>query len=114
MIFKHINGQWDTQFKIEKEDRKFGNKSGKKRIDASTKTWNDALKIALRRGVQKAVEATSNSIGNETADKITSKSNKSNNVDKISTEPEKVSEIPQRIYTSPEKHQQIINDLRLF
>lgn len=47
---------------MEKKIRKYRNKPGKRLIDFSTKTWNDALKTSLKKRVQKAVEATSNSI----------------------------------------------------
>ena len=74
-------------------------------MDTATKTGICAVKIASERVVQKTAEATGDLIGNRTADKITSIV-KSKEDDKR----EKVKEI----YISPEKRQQIIDDLRLF
>ena len=52
--------------------RKFGDKYGKKLIDAATKTGLDAAKAASKRVVQKTAEATGGLIGNKIAYKITS------------------------------------------
>ena len=83
--------------------KKIGDKYGKKIMNTATKTGIDAAKTASKRVVQKTSEATRDLIGNEIADKITSigkpKENEQTN---------KVEEI------SPEKRQQIIEDLRLF
>ena len=81
--------------------RKLGHKNGTKLIDTATKTEIDAAKTASKRVVQKTAEATGDLIGNEIADKITS----------IGKPKEKEIE---EIYISPEKRQQIIDDLRLF
>ena len=78
--------------------RKFGDKYGKKLIDTATKTGIDAAKTS-KRVVQKTAEATGDLIGNKIADKITSIG-----------KPKEIEEI----YISPEKRQQIIDDLRLF
>ena len=48
--------------------RKFGNKYGKKLMDAATKTGMDAAKTASKRVVQKTAEATRDLIGNRIAD----------------------------------------------
>ena len=82
--------------------KNFGNKYGKKLMDAATKTGMDAAKIASKRVVQKTAEATGDLIGNKIADEITS----------IGKPKEK--EKPEEIYILPEKRQQIIDDLRLF
>ena len=79
--------------------RKLNNKYGKKLIDTATKTGIDATKNASKRVVQKTAEATGDLIGNKIADQITSIG--------------KPKEI-EGIYISPEKRQQIIDDLRLF
>ena len=76
-----------------------GNKYGKTLIDTATKTGIDAAKMASKRVVQKTAEATGDLIGNKIADKITSIG-----------KPKEIEEI----YISPEKRQQIIDDLRLF
>ena len=77
--------------------RTFGDKYGKKLIDATTKTGIDAAKTASKRVVQ---------IGNKIADKITS-------IGK-SKEKEKPKEKAEEIYIPPEKRQQINDDLKLF
>ena len=85
--------------------KKCGNKYGKKLMNIATKTGMDTVKIASKRVVQKTAGATGDLIGNKIADKITS-------VGKPK-EKEKTKEI-EEIYISPEKIQQIIDDLRLF
>ena len=50
----------------------FGDKYGKKLMDAATKTVIDAAKTASKRVVQKTAEATGDLIGNEIDDKINS------------------------------------------
>ena len=49
--------------------RKFGDKYGKKLIDAATKTRIDSAKTSSKRVVQKNVEATGDLIENKIADK---------------------------------------------
>ena len=83
--------------------RKFGDKYGKKSMDTATKTGIDAAKTASTRLVQKTAEATGDLIGNKIADNITS----------IGKSKEKINK-PEEIYISPEKRQQIIDDLKLF
>ena len=84
--------------------RKLNNKYGKKLIDTATKAGIDATKNASKRVVQKTAEATGDLIGNKIADKITS----------IGKPKEKETKEIEEIYISPEKRQQIIDDLRLF
>ena len=87
--------------------RKYGQKS----LDCAKKLTNDAIKTASIRAIQKTAEVTSDFIDNKIADKIKSVSKKSkkpqNNVanDKSKT--------PKERYISPEKRQQIIDELRL-
>ena len=45
--------------------RRFGDKYGKKLVDAATKTGIDAAKTASKRVVQKTAEATGDLIGNK-------------------------------------------------
>ena len=52
--------------------RKFGDKYGKKLIDAATKTRIDSAKTLSKRVVQKNAEATGDLIENKIADKISS------------------------------------------
>ena len=97
---KYINGYGFLSFA-----RKFGDKYGKKLMDTATKIGIDAAKTASKRVVQKTAEATGDLIGNKIADKITS-------IGKPK-EKEQTKEI-EDIYISPEKRQQIIDELRLF
>ena len=87
--------------------RKFDHKYGKKLMDTTSKTGIDAAKTASKRVVQMTAETTGDLIGNKIADEITSigksKSNQKNETNEI-----------QEIYITPEKRQQIIDDLRLF
>ena len=85
--------------------RKFGDTYGKKLMDTATKTRIDAAKNASKRVTQKTAEARDDLIENKIADKITSigktkEKEKANKADEI--------------YISPEKRQQITDDLRLF
>ena len=88
--------------------KKFSNsKYGKKIIDTTKKEGTNFAKIAGKSIVQRSAEGTVDLIGNKIADKITSLGKSKNK--------EKKSEInePEEIIISPEKRQQIINNLRL-
>ena len=87
------------------------NKYSKKLLDSAKKSMTDAIKTASKRAIQKTAEATSDLIGNKIADKITSVSKKSsqNNLNEAKNE----TEIPKERYISPEKRQQITDELRL-
>ena len=74
---------------------KFGDKYGKKLIDAATKTWIDTTKTASKKVVQKTAEATGDLIWNKIAGKVTS-------VGK-SKEKEKIKKA-EEIYIPPEKN----------
>ena len=87
--------------------RNFGDKYGKKLMDAATKTGIDAAKTASKRVVQKTAEATGDLIGNKIADKITS-------LGKTKSKEKEKEKKEQEIYIPPEKRQQIIDGLRLF
>ena len=74
-------------------------------MDTAIKRGMNAAKTASKRVVQKTAEATGDLIGKKIADKI------------ISIGKPKEKEKPKEtggIYISPEKRQQIIDDLRLF
>ena len=86
----------------------FGDKYGKKLMDAATKTGIDAAKTASQRVVQKKAEATGDLTGNKIADKITSAGKTK------SKEKEDETNKRHEIYIPPEKRQQKIDDLRLF
>ena len=80
------------------------NKYGTKLLDSAKKSTADAIKTASKRAIQKTAEVTGDLIGNKIADQITSKA-------KISNQQEV--DTPKEIYISPEKRQEIIDDLRL-
>ena len=56
--------------------KNLSNKYGQKLFDSAKKSTADAIKIASKREIQKAAEATGDLIGNKIPDKITSASNK--------------------------------------
>ena len=85
--------------------KKFGDKYRKKLMDTATKTGIDAAKTTSKRVVQKTAEATGDLVKNKTADDITS-------IGKLKKK-EKTKKA-EEIYISPEKRQQIIDDLKLF
>ena len=88
--------------------RKFGDKYGKKLIDTATKIGIDAAKTVSKRVVQETAEVAGDLIGTKIADKITS-------AGKTKTkEKEDEKNKRQEFYISPEKRQQVIDDLRLF
>ena len=86
------------------------NNYSQKFLDSAKKSATDAIKAASKRAIQKTAEATGDLIGNKIADKITSISKKpsnNNNNDGVELTTHK------KRYVSPEKRQQIINELRL-
>ena len=76
--------------------RRFGDKYGKKLVDAATKTEIDAAKTASKTVVQRTAEARGDLIGNKIADRITS-------LGKIKSKEKEKEE--QEIYIPPEKRQ---------
>ena len=88
------------------------NKYSQKIIDTAKKSATDAIKTASQRAIQKTAEATGDLIGNKVADKITSTSKKSSKKLPTINEDEELSTRKKR-YISPEKRQQIIDELRL-
>ena len=85
------------------------NKYSQKLLDSAKKSRTDAIKTTSKGKIQKIAEATDDLIGNKIADKIKSVSKSSqNNLNKANNK----IEIPKE-YTSPEKRQQIIDELRL-
>ena len=88
------------------------NKYGQKPLNSAKKYTTDAINTASKRAVQRTVEATGDLIGNKITDKITSvlkKSPKKLQNDYAYTE----IQVPKDRYISPEKRQQIIDELRL-
>ena len=94
-----------------KTDKNLSNKYGQKLLDSPKKSTMDAIKTPSKRAIQKTAEATGDLIGNKIADKITSVSKKSPK--ELHSQNEDEIEIPKERYISPEKRQQIIDELRL-
>ena len=94
-------------------------KYGQKLLDSAKEFTTDAIKTASKRAIQKIAEATGNLIGNKIADKIKSVSKKSSTkspsaeLGSQNNEANDELETPKERYISPEKRQQIIDELRL-
>ena len=72
------------------------------------------MKTASKRAIQKTAEEIGDLIGNKIVDKITYLSNKSSReLHSPNNEANDEIEIPKERYMSPEKRQQIIDELRL-
>ena len=95
--------------------KSLSNKYGQKLLDSAKKSTTDAIKTASKRAIQKTAEATGDLIGNKIADKITSVSKKKSTKESTNDETEVGVEraTPKKRYISPEKRQQIINEMRL-
>ena len=98
--------------------RNLSNKYGQKFLDSAKKSNTDAIKTDSKRAIQKPAKATGDLIGNKIADKITSVSKNSNNNNNDNDDDDDDDDDVELIthkkrYTSPEKRQQIINELRL-
>ena len=92
--------------------KNLSNKYGQKRLDSAKESTKDAIKTASIRAIEKTAEATGDLIGNNNADKITSVSKKSSKkLPNDETDVERAN--PKKRYISPEKRQQIIDQLRL-
>ena len=93
--------------------KNMSNKYSQKRLYSAKKFITDAIKTSSKRAIQKSAEATVDSIGNEIADKVTSLLKKPSTKSHSTEVQNDDIEIPKEIYTSPEKIQQIIDELRL-
>ena len=96
--------------------KKISNKYDQKLLDSAKKSATDAIKTTPKKAIQKTTEGTGNLIGNKIADKTTSILNKrSANELPNNDETEEDVEITthKKRYVSPEKRQQIIDELRL-
>ena len=92
--------------------RSMSNKYGKKLFDTAKKSAIDAVKTPSKRATQKTAEATSDLVGNKIADKIKSISKKfAKKLPTIDEDAELTTH--KKRYISPEKRQQIIDELRL-
>ena len=87
--------------------------------DSAEKSTINAIKTASKRSIQKIAEASGDLIGNKIADKITNASKKSSKelhstrLHSQNDEANDETEIPKERYISPEKRQQIFDELRL-
>ena len=99
--------------------KSLSNKYGQKLLDSAKKSTTDAIKIALKRAIQKT--ATGDLIGNKITDKMTSVSKKPatelhskelHNNDEIKEEDVEIATHKKR-YISPEERQKTIDELRL-
>ena len=92
------------------------NKYGQRLLDSAKKSTADAIKTASKRAIQKTAEANGDLIDNKIADKITSVSNKKP-AKELPNEETKEEDVAitshKKRYISPEKRQQIIDELRL-
>ena len=95
--------------------KSLSNKYGQKLLDSAKKSTTDAIKTASKRAIQKIAEATSDIIGNKTADEITSVSKKKSTELHNNDETKEDVEITvhKKKYISPEERQQIIDELSL-
>ena len=106
--------------------KNLSNKCCQKLIDTAERSTTDAIKTASKRVIQKTAEATGDLIGNKIADKITSVSNEKpvkelsndddddDDDDDDETEEEDMKRTTHKKgYISPEKRQQIIDELGL-
>ena len=85
-------------------DKNLSNKYDKKQFDSAEKSNTDARKTASKRIIQNTADATGDLIGDKIA-KMSRKEMYSQNEDEI--------EIPKESYITPEKRQQIFDELRL-
>ena len=94
--------------------KSLSNKYGQKLLDSAKNSTTDAIKTASKRAIQKTAEEIGDLIGNKIVDKITYLSNKSSReLHSQNNEANDEIEIPKERYMSPEKRQQIIDELRL-
>ena len=96
--------------------KSLSNKYGQKRLDSAKKSSTDAIKTASKGVFQKTAEATADLIGNKIADKITSVLTKKSNNNKNNNNNDDDDDVELTTHKkkciSPEKRQQIINELR--
>ena len=94
---------------------------GQNLLDSTKKSENDALKTTSKKVIQKVAEVTRDLAENKIAEKITKAASKTTHEDPNKlTAPTQIDEtsvqpigIPKERYISPERQQQIIDELRL-
>ena len=98
---------------VKKMGKNLSNKYDQKLFDSAKMSTRDAIKTASKRAIQKTAETTGDLIGNKITDKITSVSKKSSAESSKKSHSDDEIEVPKKRYTSPEKRQQIVDELRL-
>ena len=102
--------------------KSLNNRYGQKLLDSAKKSTAEAIKTVSKRAIQETADITSDLIGNNTADKITSVSkkksnnnnnNNDNNIDNNNNDEDLELTTHKKRYISPEERQHIINELRL-
>ena len=94
---------------------KYSNKYSQKLLDSAKKSTTYAIRSASKRVIRKTAEATGDLIGNKIADKKASVSKFPEELhpNELHLTDKKETDIPKERYISPEKRQQIIDELRL-
>ena len=94
---------------------KYSNKYSQKLLDSAKKSTTYAIRSASKRVIRKTAEATGDLIGNKIADKKASVSKFPEELhsNELHLTDKKETDIPKERYISPEKIQQIIDELRL-
>ena len=102
---------------MQKHGKNLSSKYGQKLLDSAKKSTTDTIKTASKNTIQETAEATGDLVCNKIADKITSVSKKSSTLSEElrsqNNEAHDELETPKERYISPEKRQQIIDELRL-
>ena len=93
--------------------KSLSNKHGEKLLDSTEKSTTDAIKMVLKRSIQKTAEAIGDLIGNKIAYKITSVSKKKSAKELHNNDEDAEITSHKKRYISPEERQQITKELRL-
>ena len=95
--------------------KNLSSKYSQKLFNHAKQAASDALKNSSKRAIEKTAKATGDLFGTKIAEKIW-RTSLQNNSEKLTNEEKNVGlhrEIPRESYTSPEKSQKVIDDLRL-
>ena len=96
---------------VAKVAKNLSSKYGQKLLERAKKSTTDVIKPASKRGIQKTAEGTGDLIGNKISDKITRVS-KNSSTGSQNNEANDEPEAPKERYISPEKRQQITDELK--
>ena len=92
--------------------KNLSNQYGQKHLDSAKKSRTDTIKTASKRAIQRTAEATRDFIGNKIADKRTSISKKVSVEHSKELQNDEIHVLQER-YISPDKRQEIIDELRV-